>query len=221
MRRKPCGFLFETSTWKPPGKVLVYAIMPMRAELLRLPVHPQKGNMSNVQPVVDADSTAWSAVSAKETYGSSCGATSIPYAMPMIICPAMLHGDMNCGSTTKKKPPTTVDDVYNLQVYEVDSQEVGEQLSALEADIVDWHWGESVHGILCARFATSDHMEETRCSSSYVAYMETGYLQSLSRNLAHSQLVKGRQWGPCKPRPVSVASEDPRRCSRSVPIRIN
>jgi hypothetical protein len=92
MRRKPCGLLFETGTWKPPGKVLVYAIMLSRAELLiLLPVHPQKGNMSNVQPVVDADSTAWSAVSAKETYGSSCGATSIPYAMPMIICPAMLQ----------------------------------------------------------------------------------------------------------------------------------
>jgi hypothetical protein len=52
----------------------------------------------------------------------------------------MLQGDMNHGSTTeKKKLPTTVDDVYNLRVYEVDSLEVGEQLSALEADIVDWH----------------------------------------------------------------------------------
>lgn len=54
-------------------------------------------------------------------------------------------------------------------MYEVDSLEVGEQLSVLEADIVDWHWDESVHGILYARFATSDRMEETRCSSSYVA----------------------------------------------------
>jgi len=139
MRRKPCGLLFETSTRKPPGKVLVYAIMLRRAQVLILLVHPQKGNMSNVQPVVDADSTAWSAVSAKETYGSSCGATSIPYAMPMIIRPAMLYGDMNRGSTTKKRPQTTVDDVYNLRVYKVDSLEVGEQLSALEADIVDWH----------------------------------------------------------------------------------
>jgi hypothetical protein len=39
----------------------------------------------------------------------------------------------------KKKLPTTVDDVYNLWVYEVGSLEVGEQPSALEADIVDWH----------------------------------------------------------------------------------
>jgi hypothetical protein len=94
----------------------------------------------------------------------------------------MLKGDINRGSTTEKKTPlTNVDGVYNLRVYEVDSLEVGEQLSALEVDIVDWHWDESVHGILYARFATSDRMEETRCSSSYVAYMEADYLRSLSR----------------------------------------
>jgi hypothetical protein len=67
MRRKPCGLLFETGARKPPGKVLVYATILRRAEMLILSVYPQKGNMSNVQPVVDADSTAWSAVSAKET----------------------------------------------------------------------------------------------------------------------------------------------------------
>jgi hypothetical protein len=95
--------------------------------------------MSNVQPVVVADSTAWSAVSAKEMYGSSRGATSMPYAIPMITCPAMLQSDMNRGGTTEnKKLPTTVDDVYNLRVYNVDSLEVDEQLSAHEADIVDW-----------------------------------------------------------------------------------
>lgn len=97
----------------------------------------------------------------------------------MIICPAMLQGDMNRGSTTgKKKLRTTVDDVYNLRAFEVDSLKVGKQLSALEVDIVDWHWNESVHGTLCARFATSDRTEETRCSSSYVAYMEASHRQS-------------------------------------------
>lgn len=60
--------------------------------------------------------------------------------MPMIICPAMLKGGINRGSTAEKKTLlTNVDDVYNLRVFEVDSLEVGEQLSALEADIVDWH----------------------------------------------------------------------------------
>jgi hypothetical protein len=39
----------------------------------------------------------------------------------------------------KKKLPTIVDDVHNPRVYKVDSLKVGEQLSALEADIVDWH----------------------------------------------------------------------------------
>ena len=95
MWRQPCGLFFETSTREPPGKVLVYAVILMRARSWTLPVYPQKGNMSNVQPVVDADSTAWSAVSAKETYGSSRGATSMPYAMPMITCPVMLQDAMN------------------------------------------------------------------------------------------------------------------------------
>jgi hypothetical protein len=39
-------------------------------------------------------------------------------------------------------------------VYEVDSREVGEQPSALEADIVERHWDESVHEKLYASFAT-------------------------------------------------------------------
>ena len=94
-RRQPCGLFFETGTRKPPGKVLVCAIMLMRTGSLILPVYLQKGSMSNVQPVVDANSTARSAVSAKDTYGSSCGATSMPYAMPMITCPVMLQDDMN------------------------------------------------------------------------------------------------------------------------------
>jgi hypothetical protein len=128
--------------------------------------------MSNVQPVVDADSTAWSAVSAKETYGSSCGATSMPYAMPMITCPAMLQRCHESLIINRKRLPTTVDDVYSVRAYKEDSQEVVEQISALEADIDDWHSNESVHEILCARFATSGRMEETRCSNSYVAYME-------------------------------------------------
>ena len=50
--------------------------------------------------------------------------------------------------------PTTVYDVYNLQVYKVDSLTVGEQLSPFEADIVDWHQNEGVHEILCAKFST-------------------------------------------------------------------
>ena len=58
------------------------------------PVHPQKGNMSNVQPVVVAESIAWSAVSAKDTYGSLCGVMSMPYAMLTITCPTMLQGDI-------------------------------------------------------------------------------------------------------------------------------
>ena len=91
----------------------------------------------------------------------------------------MLQGDMNRRSTTEKeKLPTTVYDVYNSRVYNVDSVKVGEQLSALEADIVDWHPNESVDGILCARFATCDRMEQRRCSSSYVAYIDN---QSLTR----------------------------------------
>jgi hypothetical protein len=121
--------------------VLVYAIMFKRAGSWVLPVYPQKGNMSNVQPVVDADSTAWSAVSARETYGSSCGATSMPYAIPMITCPAMLQRrhESLINDLKQRRRLTTADDVYSVRVYEGDSPKVGGQLLALEADIVDSH----------------------------------------------------------------------------------
>ena len=96
MRRQLFRLFFETGTWEPPRKVHVYAIGLMRAGLLITDntSDPQKGSMSNVQPVIDAASTACNAFSAKETYGSSCGAMSMPYAMPMITCPDMLQCDV-------------------------------------------------------------------------------------------------------------------------------
>lgn len=96
MRRPLFGLLFETCARDPPWKMHICPIVYTEEKIIASVISDlQKGSMSNVQPVMDADSTAWSAFSAKETYGSSCGAMSIPYAMPIITCPDMLQGDVN------------------------------------------------------------------------------------------------------------------------------
>ena len=97
MRRQLCGLFLEAGTREPPRKVHVYMIASHEHKIgiTDDPGNPQKGSMSNVQPVIDAASTACNAFSAKETYGSSCGAMSMPYAMPMITCPDMLQDDVS------------------------------------------------------------------------------------------------------------------------------